>query len=218
MSNYQSEFNHELDTLYRIRTDKLRHMLGPARKGKSPRFDRDLLNRTVTKLEKITSKALAKPFQQEEFARRVRMKKRWFLTRGKGFKLDAKKKTFKNWYEKIFRHKKCSTYIFWTGRKCLYVGKTEKGPDRIISHIYSKRFGNPDRIDVYSTSGKRDLPILECLAIHRYDPKINKNRKSPKKKFTPKCPLCKRNNQIEKDLRRMFAQKKRIRARHKTKK
>jgi hypothetical protein len=217
MSNNQSKFNDELDKLYRIKTDNLRHLLGPARKGKSPTFDRDLLDRTIKRLQEVASKALVRRFHQEEFSRRVMMKKRWFLTTGKGFNLDAKRENFKKWYEKKFQRHKCSVYVFWTGRKCVYVGKTEKGPDRIISHIYSKRFGNPTRIDVYLTHGKRDLPILECLAIHRFNPKINQMGAS-KKKFAAKCPLCKCRRQIKKELRRMFAQKKRTRARHKTKK
>lgn len=212
MSKYQAEFIHELDKLYHIRTDRLRHLLGPARKGKSPTFDRDLLNRTIIKLEKIASKSLARRFQKEEFSRRIMMKKRWLLTRRKGFNLDVKKKNFKQWYKQQFHNHRCSIYVFWTGRKCLYVGKTEKGPDRIISHIFNKRFGSPTRIDVNLVHGKRDLPILECLAIHRFNPRINQMGAS-KKKYAAKCPLCKRKRQIEKDLRRMFAQKKRMKAR-----
>ena len=204
MSKYQSEFNHELDRLYHIRTDRLRHMLGPKIKGKSPKFNRDIRNRVIENLKEITAEALVKDFTRKEIKRRVEKKRSWLITRGKGVNLDAKKENFKEWYDKKCQGHRTCIYIFWRGRKCLYVGKTQKGPNRIISHIYDKRFGNPSRITLYLTRAKRNLPILECLAIHNFNPRINKT-KAAKKKFTAKCPLCKRTRQIEKDLRRIFS-------------
>jgi hypothetical protein len=209
MIRSQSEFNRKLDRLYQIRTDKLRHIIGPGRKGKSPTFDRELLDKKIEELKEIASRARVHKSYRKEFHNRVEKKKSWHITGGKGFKLEEKEASFKEWYEENFYPHRTCIYIFWKNRKCLYVGKTERAPGRIISHIYSKRIGNPTRIDVYLSRGKSDLPILECLAIHKFGPTKNRTEKSPKRKYSAKCPICTTNRKIHRELHRVFVFKRR---------
>ena len=67
-------------------------------------------------------------------------------------------------------------YVFWNQRKCVYVGKTAKSGGRISGHFEKHWFGSVTRIDVYHATGRRALPALECLAIHRFQPARNKFR------------------------------------------
>jgi hypothetical protein len=203
MSSLQSEFNRELDRLYQIRTEKLRHIIGDPKIGKAKAFTRNLRNAGIKRLKEIASKACISRCYRKEIQERVEKKKSWHITRGKGFNLDAKQASFKEWYSNTFYNHRICIYIFWSGNKCLYVGKTEKAPGRIISHIYNKKFGRPTRIDVYQTYGKSDLPILECLAMHRYGPKINK-MKAAKKRYTAKCPICIHTRNISRELHEIF--------------
>ena len=204
MSKFQAEFNRELDKLYRMRTDKLRRVIGPGRKGKAATFNRVLLDNKIEKLKEIASRALVRKFYRREFRNRVEKNKSWHITRGKGIRLEDKEERFNKWYkENFYPHRTC-IYIFWRSKKCLYVGKTEWAPGRIISHLYSKRIGNPTRLDVYLSHGKSDLPILECLAIHRFSPIKNRTERSPKKKYSAKCPICINNRKIDRDLHRFF--------------
>lgn len=77
MSKFQAEFNRELDKLYRMRTDKLRRIIGPGRKGKSATFNRVLLDKKIEKLKEIASRALVRKFYRREFHDRVEKYKRW---------------------------------------------------------------------------------------------------------------------------------------------
>ena len=203
MPSAQAEFNRELDELYKIRTDWLRHILGESRKGPEPIFDRKRVNRAIRRLQKIASETLAKDYAEFEFSGRVEKKSSWHITRAKGFDRDTKKRSFNKWYEKKFRHHNC-IYTFWGDSRCLYIGKTEKGARRITSHFDKHWFNQATRIDVYLPSGVRDLPILECLAIHRFKPKYNKTR-AEEKKYAAICPLCIVTRSIEIELHRIFA-------------
>ena len=74
---------------------------------------------------------------------------------------------------------------------------------RISGHFEKHWFSHATRVDVYQTSGRRALPALECLAIHRFQPRRNKS-KAETRKWTSKCPLCKVHREIEQELGRIF--------------
>jgi hypothetical protein len=199
----QAEFNRELDELYRIRTEWLRHFLGATKKGPEPVFDRARVNRTIERLQKIASEATARYTAEWEFTNRVENQSQWHITRAKGFDRDAKKKSFDKWYDRKFRHHNC-IYIFWGDGRSLYVGKTGRGAKRITSHFDKHWFNQATRIDVYLPGGRRELPILECLAIHRFKPKYNKAR-AGMKSHCPQCPICALNKWIDYELHRIFS-------------
>ena len=196
------DFRRELDALYERRTDWLRHCLTGGRPGRPPKFSRKTLNEAIRRLQSIASDALATSLAKTEFSDRVEEKHRWLVRNTKGWGRDAKQKTFKQWYRKNVRHRRC-IYVFWEEDRCLYVGKSTGGGGRIGSHFREYWFGRATRIDVYTVRGKRDLPILECLGIHRFQPAYNKS-KAEEKKWTAKCPLCKLHRDIDAELRSVY--------------
>lgn len=197
----EGDFRRELDALYEKRTDWLRNCLS-GRPGPPTKFSRKTVNRAIERLQSIASDALAKSLARTEFSDRVEDRHRWYNRKRKGHGRDAKKKNFKVWYKEKVRHKRC-IYAFWGKDRCLYVGKSVNGGGRIASHFSSYWFNKATRIDVYAVSGDRDLPILECLGIHRFQPSYNKS-KAEEKKWTAKCPLCRLQRDIESELRSIY--------------
>lgn len=198
----EGDFRRELDDLNRRRTDWLRHCLSGGRPGRPPEFSRKTVNKALKNLSQLAEDALAKNLARTEFAARVEERRRWFNRKRKGWGRDAKKKNFVKWYNAKVRHRR-AIYAFWSEERCLYVGKTKNGAGRIASHFTAFWFGRVTRVDVYAVSGDRDLPILECLGIHRFQPTYNKS-KAEQKKWTAKCPLCKLQKDIAAQLRKIY--------------
>ncbi len=197
----EGDFRRELDALYERRTDWLRNCLS-GRRGPPTKFSRKTVNRAIEKLQSIASDALAKSLARTEFSDRVEDSHRWYNRKRKGHGRDAKKKNFKAWYRAKVRRRRC-IYAFWAKDRCLYVGKSVNGGGRVASHFKEYWFGRTTRIDVYAVTGDRDLPILECLGIHRFQPSYNRS-KAEEKKWTAKCPLCRLQRDIESELRSIY--------------
>jgi len=198
----EAEFLRQLNDLHAKRTDWLRHCLSRGRPGPPSKFSRKTVNKAIESLQAIASDALAKNLAKTEFFDRVEERRRWHNRKKKGWGRDAKKKNFKIWYRAKVRHKRC-IYAFWAEDRCLYVGKSTTGAGRVASHFKEYWFSRATRIDVYAVTLDRDLPILECLGIHRFQPSYNKSR-AEEKKWTPKCPLCKLHRDIESELRSIY--------------
>ncbi len=64
-------------------------------------------------------------------------------------------------------------------------------------------FSGVRRVKIFAVNGRSQIPKLECLAIHDFQPTSNKN-KAAKKKWTKACPLCKVNKHIKDELRSIF--------------
>ena len=198
----EADFRRELDALYARRTDWLRHSIFRGRPGPPTKFSRKTVNRAIKKLQAIASDALASSLARTEFFDRVEERYRWYNRKGKGHGRTAKVKNFKAWYRRKVRHRRC-IYAFWAMDRCLYVGKSKGGAGRVASHFTAFWFGQATRVDIYAVTGDRDLPILECLGIHRFQPSYNKSR-AEAKKWTAKCPLCKLHRGIEAELRSIY--------------
>ena len=101
-------------------------------------------------------------------------------------------------------------YIFWAGKRCMYVGRTVRGRGRPQQHFEKGWFARVTRIDIYATGSPSEIPRLECIAIHNFDPIKNK-RKASKAKWTKKCTICKGLKTIERELQQIFGQRRRRR-------
>lgn len=199
----RKEFLGELDKLYKVRTNWLRSKVFGSRPGKPPKMTRAKINRSIARLQSIASEAVAEDFARTVFNREDVSKKQWHPKRGKGWSRDAKKKNFKAWYQENFGGALC-VYVFWNNRRCLYVGKSTKGKSRPANHFEKHWFNSTTRIDIYSVTGIRVLPKLECLAIHHFQPLHNKQR-AETKKWTSKCPLCELHQDIESEMHDIFS-------------
>src|SRR5204862_5770407 len=66
------------------------------------------------------------------------------------------------------RHSGPIVYAFWRGKTCLYVGKGKR-TSRLNDH--EKSYGRQaDSIEVFFVKTKTQLPKVECLATHRFEP------------------------------------------------
>ncbi len=197
--SFQTEFNNILDRLYERRTDKLRHLL---RKKHGPLLTITKKKREdkIEELEEIASKVLAKKMATKHFKRLGTRKKMW---RPEGRGTDKKLTMFRVWVRERISRKRGKVYVFWRGHECRYVGRTRGRGNRPGRHFNRGWFNGTTRIDVYLTRQKKSVPLLECLAIHRFRPTKNKV-KAAKEKGTPKCPLCAVHKKIRTELRKIY--------------
>lgn len=197
--SHQSQFNHTLDRLYERRTDKLRHIM-TGKPGPLLTLTKKRRESKIRELEEIASKALAKKMAKKGFKTLVIRKKTW---RTKGWGTDKKQKIFRAWVRKKISPKRGKIYVFWRKRECRYVGRTRGRGSRPSHHFKRGWFNGTTRIDVYLAYQRRSIPLLECLAIHRFRPTRNKV-KAAKQNWTPKCPLCAVHKKIRTELRKIY--------------
>ena len=198
--SYQSKFNRMLDSLYKRRTSWLRSVVSRPRPGRPQSFSRKKREQKIRELQEITSEAQAKRLAKEEFKRFDAKKRPW---RGKGRGLLAKKANFNHWVREKVHGKRGKVYVFWAGSRCLYVGRSRGKGSRPSDHFKRKWFRKATRVDVFLTRKRSAISLLECLAIHRFLPSENKV-KAARKKWTPRCPLCRLHRDIRRELRQIF--------------
>jgi hypothetical protein len=199
MSVYK-QFEVELNRLFQVRTHLLLSAIGKVRPGKPPTINKQRLISSIEKLQDLASKYRVEKNRREEFDKQLD-KRRWHPKKGKGWGVKEKKHSFDRWFTKI-RFPYC-IYIFWAGRKCIYVGRTVRGKGRITSHFEKIWFPSITRIDVYYTSKRSEIPKLECFAVHLFGPSKNENRPADKK-WTKKCQVCEVRALIRSELKKIF--------------
>jgi len=200
------QFETGLDRLFHQFTEGLRRDAGKSARGPVPKFDRHKLRNRIDRLVEIANENDLKANGKALFGGTYSNKMQWHAKRGKGWGLEARKKTFRSWYDEKVYGREC-VYVFWAKRKCVYVGRTGSGGRRPQAHFEKFWFSSVTRIDIYIIRGKRQLPKAECLALHLFKPKQNKV-KSAEQKYRSKCPICTKEVNIRKQLRRIFTQSK----------
>lgn len=197
-----AEFNRQLDAVFKRRTYWLRTEIGGRPAGAQLRFTKAKLDEAILKLQSLASEVIATDQAKKEFSDLVVKKKQWHI---KGRGRPEKKSRFDTWISQNFNHRNL-IYIFWNGRKCLYVGKTENGKGRPQDHFDKFWFSEATRIDIYAVQQKTQVLKLECLAKHRFLPSRNKID-PPTKKWYKKCPVCALHEQIYSEMRSIFGRK-----------
>ena len=196
---YQTQFNRTLDRLYERRTASLRRLLTPM-PGPVRTITKKRRERKIRELEEIAANALAKQMAKRGFKTLVIRRKAW---RTKGWGTDKKQKIFRAWVRKKISSNRGKIYVFWKMRECRYVGRTRGRGSRPSHHFRRNWFNGTTRIDVYLARHRSSIPLLECLAIHRFRPTKNKVKASTEN-WTPKCPLCAVHKEIRSELRKIY--------------
>jgi hypothetical protein len=196
------DFRRVLDRLFEKRTHDIRYVLDGRPLGAAPKFNRTIVDDAINELQTLVSDHFAQDLARQKFESSVRSRKSWHPKRGKGWGREKKKTAFKEWYDEHFGTAPC-IYVFWSGSVCEYVGKTGSGGHRPAAHFEKFWFSWVTRIDIYRPHGTRALPALECLGIHRFQPRQNKSR-AETRKWQNKCPLCDHHKTIEEELRSLF--------------
>lgn len=198
---FSKKFERRLNELFRQRTHWLRGELGNRSVGKPPKFGRKKVTKAIKELQLIASDGLTSKLAKIEFERHVARTRNFFI---KGRGPYDKKAKFEAWYKPRFEHSKAVVYAFWgTAKRCIYVGRTGDRGSRPAAHFEKFWFSSVRRVKIFSVRGGSHLPKLECLAIHRFRPKRNRN-KAATKKWTKACPLCATHRNIESELRDIF--------------
>jgi hypothetical protein len=170
-----------------------------ANPGPVPTLNKERRERAIKRLQGIASEALAKRTAKQQFERSVKYKKAW-PTKGRGY--ENKLKECRDWAKDNIDQEAGKVYVFWRKRRCLYVGRTIGRGSRPSKHFKRRWFKNTTRIVVYMTPDKREVPRLECLAIHRFLPQ--EIDKASREKWTPDCPLCRLHRKIKTEVRTIF--------------
>jgi hypothetical protein len=197
--SFQTRCNSILDRLYERRTDRLRHVL-VKRQGHPLTLTKKRRETKIRELQEIARKARAENLARRQFRRLARPKKSW---KPKGRGADNKQKEFLPWVREGNSQGRGKVYVFWRRRECRYVGRTRGRGSRPSCHFKRSWFNGTTRIDVHSAHQRKSIPMLECLAIHRFNPTKNKV-KAAKLKWTAKCPLCSLRKKIRTEIRTIY--------------
>ena len=197
----QKQFEGQLLRLFHVRTHPLVSYLWPTM-GKAPQLTKKRVGRSIAKLQEIAVNDYLRSKEARIVYRSYDHKRQWHSKRNKGFGVSAKKKAFKNWYERTITTRN-SVYVFWDKSKCLYVGRTLNGKGRPTSHFEKYWFRRATRVDIFAFDRKRDVPRHECVLTHRWDPAYSKIMPARKRYYTP-CPICVGRKRISDDVKTMF--------------
>jgi hypothetical protein len=195
------KFSRELKKLLDLRTARLRSAIGKKRLGPTPALTKKKVKSALKKLSATARKIIVKQQARNEFKKTVIAKRQWHV-KSKGWGVQAKKVAFKHWYAKRIRGHNC-IYIFWSGRKCQYVGRTLRGKGRPTGSFDKFWFGSVTRIDIYPIATPTIVPKAECLAVHVFEPRKNAIRPA-RPKFSKPCPICTAAKEIKRELNSIF--------------
>ncbi len=196
------EFEAHLGKLFADRTHWLRMSVSKAKPGKPPVFHKRKVEKSIELLQMLAVEILKNSVALKELNNKKEHPKKQWHTANKGWGRDAKKQSFDLWFERYINYPNY-IYVFWAGKKCKYVGRTVNGNGRPQSHFAKYWFSGVTRIDIYSTSKRSDVPKLECLAIHKFNPSENRNNASLPR-WAKTCPICDTTNFIRKEIKYIF--------------
>ena len=192
-------FDKKLKDLFWNRTHWLRAEVRAPTRGKAPTFSRKKVNKAIDDLKALTTACLIKNHAVDNFAGLYDQKRQWHI---KGHGAGKKRRAFVQWFDKAIPHSNC-VYVFWARRKCRYVGRTLNGKGRPQSHFDKHWFSGVTRIDILSSKRPRNIPKLECLATHRFEPSKSKIKPS-NKKYHSRCPICETHKRVRTEVRSLF--------------
>jgi len=195
------EFEAELTKLFAARTHALRSTI-KVQRGAVPKMTRKRIRQSIGHLQELFEREATRPKQSNEVLYDYDYKKQWHPKRGKGWGRDAKRISFKRWYENNIATDNC-VYAFWSNKKCLYVGRTIRGKGRPTQHFEKHWFSKATRLDVYGFGRKRGVPQFECVYTHRHKPAYSKVRPAKKKYYTA-CYVCVGQETIKDEIKRLF--------------
>ncbi len=197
-----AKFERELQKLFHRRTSWLRQAIGKLRPGRPHVFNRKKVEPKLDELGELATEILERRRARRAFRRVVDKKRQWHVKRGKGYGVDAKRDKFKRWYDNRIGNKNC-VYAFWSQKECIYVGRTSRGRGRPTAWFDRVWFQPVTRIDIYSVLRRSEVGKAECLAVHLFDPSVNKNWPSFES-YTKRCPICEATRAIDEELQSIF--------------
>lgn len=201
MASLAGQFEEELNRLFRARTHWLRTYVWPTA-GKAPKINRKTLQGSIERLQQLAETEYLKSAEANRTLNGYEIKRQWHPKKNKGHGVPAKRNTFGKWYQTEIASRNC-VYAFWSGSKCLYVGRTLNGEGRPSSHFSKYWFAKATRLDVYGIRLKTKVPRFECMLTHQFDP-YHADKTPSAKKYTAYCPICVGKKDIKDEVERIF--------------
>lgn len=193
----KKQFKALLEKLFNARTHWILSEIWQMSRGRPPELDKAIRDREIKALQDLACKALVDREYKEAFRGWPRYS--WKI---KGRGEDEKRNLLNEWYERKVNHEYC-VYGFWGRGECLYVGSTTRGGNRPAEHLGKIRFRKATRVVVYPVTNSSEIPRLECLAVHKFNPKCNK-RTPARKRWTKRCRICEMKKLIKGEVRSIF--------------
>jgi hypothetical protein len=188
------EFSRLLDEAIERRTEYLRRLVVPGNQGAPKKYTKRIRDKLKRKLLLAASEVLVRRRARREF-RQATIKRR--LRHLGGFGIQCRFDRIFHWAKKTIHGP--IVYAFWRGKKCLYVGKGGSCR-RLRTYRKSIYLKEADSLEVWRVVSKSQLPRAECLAIHLFHPRDNKQRKAAKVKWGKSCPVCRRHDEIASEI------------------
>ena len=193
-------FSNELESLWKRRTAELRSLVIPRGAGQPTKFSRQLRDRLINRLLDDATKILLSREGRSEFHAVAPRRRLWQI---KGHGLLKRGGNLLDWAEA--KLKGPIVYVFWKGKRCLYVGKGETWK-RLRSYEKSAYIVQSTCIEVFLVPSKSQLGKAECLATHLFEPR-DKKVKPAKAKWGKECPICQKHDVIRDELNTLFKMK-----------
>lgn len=186
----KTKFVQVLDDAVERRTEQLRRLVISPNQGAPKKYTRTVRDRLKKKILLAASAVLVNEYATKELAKTVVRRRLRFI---KGHGLTDRFDRLYRWAERKLDGP--IVYAFWRGRKCLYVGKG-KSRRRLRHYDKSVYLWHANALEVWQIKSKNRLPRAECLAIHLFKPRDNKQKKAAKVKWGKACPICKLHDDI----------------------
>lgn len=186
----KTAFLHVLDDAVERRTYQLRRLVVSSDHGAPKQYTKAIRDRLKKRILRAASAVLVDEYADDEFAKVVSKRRLRFI---KGFGITDRFNRLYRWAEQKFDGP--IVYAFWRGKRCLYVGKG-KSYRRIKHYEKSVYLWHARALEVWQIKSRSQLPRAECLAIHLFRPRDNKQKKAAKVKWGKACPICKRHDEV----------------------
>ncbi len=196
----RTHFLTQLDNLWLRRTATLRALVSPRGVGQPPKFSRTVRDRLIGEILEDATSVLINDHGHAAFTR-VTSSRHLRQIRGRG--LLERGRNLLSWADNELNGP--IIYVFWRGRKCLYVGKSSS-PRRLWDYEKSAYLIQATCLEVFHVPRVSELGEAECLATHLFGPRDQKIQPS-REKWGKKCPICQRHDAIREELQALFRMK-----------
>ncbi|OGW72794.1 MAG: hypothetical protein A2Y02_02675 [Omnitrophica bacterium GWA2_52_12] len=174
-------------------------MVIPRKAGQPTQFLRNKREKIIEELLEIATVILLKSEGHQEI-KKARSGRHLRHLKARGLERRAEKMLA--WASSL---KGPIVYIFWRGRKCLYVGKG-KNWSRLRAYDKSAYLIQATCLEVFCLKTSGQLGKVECLATHLFKPLYQKV-KPAKVKWGKDCPVCEKHDLIRAELKSLFKMK-----------
>jgi len=189
---YTTQFRRLLEKTMKRRMDGVLRLVIP-QPGPPKKFNKRVKTQLQEEMLFAASQILVRKRAKHELKQLVARRRLRFI---KGYGIDDRFEKLIGWAAK--KLKRPIVYSFWSGRRCLYVGKG-KNWKRLRAYKKSIFLKYADRLKVLLVKTRSRLPSAECLEIHLHEPRFNAI-KAAKVKWGKKCPICERHDELKDEL------------------